>query len=405
MDGEFNGRRRSLLSGLGKMGAFSARLSDKSRSVLGGVRIHISTAAVQILYAGFQVLASAALSDGISRYVFPVYRNAIAALALAPFAFFLDREQRRPLTLLKLSQFFVCGLIGVCINQTLFLAGLYYTSATFASTVQNLIPVLTFGMAASLGIEKIHIKRREGQAKALGIATCVGGAILIALYRGPSVVTVEGTIIRSSIVSLIHVPFDTSSFISWQLGMLCLFGNCITWAIWFILQTPVLRDYPAQLSVTTFTYALGALQLAVIAVCTERDPATWASTFLSDLPAVFYGGLVASGLAMTLQGWCAREGGPVLVASYQPLQTVLVAVLSSLFLRETFYLGSLLGGFLIVIGLYLVVWGKSREQRLEVIAAESDNDSSCDPPLICSLDVAEVLEEPLLGRRSSADGS
>ena len=50
-------------------------------------------------------------------------------------------------------------------------------------------------------------------------------------------------------------------------------------------------------------------------------------------------GLVASGVAMTLQGWCAHKGGPVLVAAYQPLQTIIVAILSSLFLKETFYLG------------------------------------------------------------------
>ena len=50
-------------------------------------------------------------------------------------------------------------------------------------------------------------------------------------------------------------------------------------------------------------------------------------------------GVVASGLAMTLQGWCAYRGGPVLVAAYQPLQTILVAVLSSIFLQETFYMG------------------------------------------------------------------
>ena len=54
-------------------------------------------------------------------------------------------------------------------------------------------------------------------------------------------------------------------------------------------QTPIVRDYPAHLSVTTFTYALGTLQLAIVAVCVERDLSTWASTFYSDIPAVLYG--------------------------------------------------------------------------------------------------------------------
>ena len=42
-------------------------------------------------------------------------------------------------------------LYRVCVNQTLFLAGLYYTSATCASAVQNLVPVFTFGISACLG--------------------------------------------------------------------------------------------------------------------------------------------------------------------------------------------------------------------------------------------------------------
>mgnify|MGYP006905970063 CR=1 FL=1 len=44
---------------------------------------------------------------------------------------------------------------------------------------------------------------------------------------------------------------------------------------------------------------------------------------------------------MTLQAWCAYEGGPILVAAYQPLQTILVAILSYVFLEETLSLGRL----------------------------------------------------------------
>ena len=90
-------------------------------------------------------------------------------------------------------------------------------------------------------IEKIRIKRREGQAKTLGIIICVAGAILIAFYQGPAVISVDDDdddmmLNRSSIVLPIKNAFDTSSFLWWQLGVLCLLGNCLTWAIWFILQ-------------------------------------------------------------------------------------------------------------------------------------------------------------------------
>jgi hypothetical protein len=50
-------------------------------------------------------------------------------------------------------------------------------------------------------------------------------------------------------------------------------------------------------------------------------------------------GLVASGVAFAVQTWCIDRGGPVFVAVYQPVQTLLVAVMASLLLGEQFYLG------------------------------------------------------------------
>jgi hypothetical protein len=67
------------------------------------------------------------------------------------------------------------------------------------------------------------------------------------------------------------------------------FEFCIFSVPFSSCQTPIVRDYPAHLSMTAFTYALGALQLAIVAVCIERDLSVWASTFYSDIPAVLYG--------------------------------------------------------------------------------------------------------------------
>ncbi|KAI5069937.1 hypothetical protein GOP47_0014280 [Adiantum capillus-veneris] len=367
-------------------------LTSKSASVLGNAKVHAAAACVQILYAGFQVLASAALTNGASKTVFPVYRNAIAAVFLGIIAFFTERKTRPPLTFIKISQLLLCGFIGVCINQLLFLTGLYYTSATFASTVQNLTPALTFVVAVMFGIERLQIKKLEDQAKVLGVLVGMGGASLIAFYKGPSIIGGDGSFLLSFDVKENEL-FESSSYVSLKLGLLCLLGNCTTWAIWFILQAPVARDYPAYLSATTLTYIFGSIQLAIIAICVERDLDTWAATFYMELPALLYGGLVASGVAMTLQGWCAYRGGPVLVAAYQPLQTILVAILSSLFLHETFYLGSLIGGLFVVVGLYLVVWGKSREKR-PIILSESQKYLSISSDN--SREVEESLTEPLL---------
>ncbi|KAH7278390.1 hypothetical protein KP509_38G039100 [Ceratopteris richardii] len=360
MDSDDDRSRRSSLIDLKSV---ITLVASSSGSLLGNAKVHVAAACVQILYAGFQILASAALSNGASRTVFPVFRNVLATAPLGIIAFFVERRVRPTLTFTKCSQLLCGGLIGVCLNQLLFLTGLYYTSATFASTIQNLTPALTFVVAVLFGIEKIQLRKLEGQAKILGV-----------------------------LVDKEHVGL--SSYLSLEMGVLCLLGNCITWAIWLILQGPILRDYPAYLSAMALTYLFGSVQLAIVAVCFERDLDVWAATFYSDLPALLYGGLVASGVAMTLQGWCAFEGGPVLVAAYQPLQTILVAILSSLVLHETFYLGSLIGGLFVIIGLYLVVWGKAREWKLYRML-ERQKGSPIQSSLQ-SLVVEQGLSEPLL---------
>lgn len=48
---------------------------------------------------------------------------------------------------------------------------------------------------------------------------------------------------------------------------------------------------------------------------------------------------MASGLAFAIQIWVVEKGGPMLVAAYLPLQTLLAAIMASLFLSEAFSLG------------------------------------------------------------------
>lgn len=54
-------------------------------------QLHGAMLALQFGYAGFHVVSRFALNMGISKLVFPVYRNIIALLLLLPFAYFLEK--------------------------------------------------------------------------------------------------------------------------------------------------------------------------------------------------------------------------------------------------------------------------------------------------------------------------
>ncbi|GLT30406.1 hypothetical protein SLA2020_052070 [Shorea laevis] len=74
-------------------------------------------------------------------------------------------------------------------------------------------------------------------------------------------------------------------------------------------------------------------------------------------------GILASGLMYMLISLCVRMRGPLYASIFNPLLLVLVAFAGSLFLEEKLLLGSVLGAVLIVLGLYIVLWGKGKELK------------------------------------------
>uniref|UniRef100_A0A2N9F0J7 WAT1-related protein n=1 Tax=Fagus sylvatica TaxID=28930 RepID=A0A2N9F0J7_FAGSY len=328
------------------------------------LQLHGAMLALQFGYAGFHVVSRAALNMGISKLVFPVYRNIIALLLLLPFAYFLEKKERPAITINFLVQFFLLALVGITANQGFYLLGLDNTSPTFASAIQNSVPAITFLMAVLLRIEKVRLDRKDGIGKVIGTACCVAGATVITLYKGPAIYSPEPPLLRSTITPPSYVStLGDASGKSWTLGCIYLIGHCLSWSGWLVLQAPVLKKYPARLSVTSYTCFFGLIQFVIIALIFERDPQSWIFHSGGELFTILYAGVVASGVAFAVQIWCIDRGGPVFVAVYQPVQTLVVAIMASLALGEEFYLGGIIGAVLIIVGLYLVLWGKSQERK------------------------------------------
>ncbi|PAN36723.1 hypothetical protein PAHAL_6G305100 [Panicum hallii] len=320
-------------------------------------QLHVAMLALQFGYAGFHVVSRLALNMGISKLVFPVYRNIIALCLLVPFAYFLEKKDRPQLTINFVVQFFLLALCGITANQGFYLLGLDNTSPTFASAIQNSVPAITFAMAAALRIEKVRLDHRDGVAKVVGTLACVAGASVITLYKGPTIFGPEASLGLEAAAKV-----GAGGEKNWTLGCVYLIGHCLSWSGWLVLQAPVLKKYPARLSVTSYTCFFGVIQFLIIAAFMERDADAWKFHSGSEIFTILYAGFIASGVAFAVQIWCIDRGGPVFVAVYQPVQTLVVAIMASLTLGEKFYLGGIIGAVLIIAGLYLVLWGKSEER-------------------------------------------
>ncbi|KAK4280741.1 hypothetical protein QN277_012322 [Acacia crassicarpa] len=326
------------------------------------VKLIVALLALQFCFAGFHIVSRLALNIGVSKVVYPVYRNIIALLLLSPFAYFLEKNQRPPLTFSLLVQFFLLALLGITANQGFYLLGLYYASPTFASAMQNSVPAITFVMASALRLEELNIARRDGMAKVIGTIASVGGASVITLYKGPPLLH-----------QIHHLQADftseTESSMKMQnrtWGCIYLIGHCLSWAGWMVFQAPVVKKYPPKLTLTSFTCFFGLIQFLIIAAFVETDMERWKIQSTEELFTILYAGVVASGIVISLQTWCIQKGGPVFVAIFQPMQTFLVVVMAALILGDQLYSGGVIGAILIVLGLYLVLWGKTYEKRMTI---------------------------------------
>ncbi|KAG0471597.1 hypothetical protein HPP92_016143 [Vanilla planifolia] len=113
------------------------------------------------------VISEATLKHGMDHYVLVVYRNAVRAVVITPFAFWLESIQlSRPV-----------------IDQNLYYVGSKLTSKLCCRSVQHTSHDNILDSLSS----QVNLKRRHSQAKVIGSVITFGGAVLLILYKGPIV--------------------------------------------------------------------------------------------------------------------------------------------------------------------------------------------------------------------------
>ncbi|XWS61474.1 hypothetical protein CRYUN_Cryun07bG0128700 [Craigia yunnanensis] len=329
---------------------------------------------VQFAYGGSNILIKIAIERGLNQFVFVVYRHIIAMFLLGPLAYVLERKERPSLSVSVFGKIFLLSSLGTTIHLNVYYAGLAYTSPTVATALSNIIPSLTFLMAVFLRMEKVKIKSASGGAKVLGALICIGGSLIFSFWRGGF--QLKGFVNRP----LMNIYSTNGSHgecrhgkESWIKGSALILVSYIAWSGWLILQATVSKVYPAQLSLNVLICFIASLQSSVLALFFARNPLLWKLEWNVQLLTIIYCGVVLSALIYYLQTWCISNKGPVFAAMFTPLLVVIVAIFSAIVFAERLHLGSLVGAFLIILGLYFVLWAKRKDSFVSGNTQDGDD--------------------------------
>ncbi|KAL3629593.1 hypothetical protein CASFOL_026815 [Castilleja foliolosa] len=236
----------------------------------------------------------------------------------------------------------------------------------------------------------------RSMGKIIGTVVCVSGAAGMALFKGPKLLNLEFQTTNS-------ILLGSNGRDTWLIGCLFLIGSSCAWSTWLILQVHVSAFYPDHLSLTAWMCLFAALQSGILTFIVEPNANSWKLNSPLQFFCCFYAGL-ASAFTYFAQAWCISKRGPLFSAMFNPLLTLIITLLACLFLHEVLYTGSLIGGLAVIIGLYIVLWGKAKDHQDNNEGEKSSHKEKQNDETTLSTQVSECsidLEEPLLPETSA----
>jgi drug/metabolite transporter (DMT)-like permease len=284
----------------------------------------MSLAAMLAMWSFNYVAGKTALRyfDGLTLAAF---RIEIAALIFLPIYFL-----RRNRSVLTRGDVWTLSYLGwlLCLNQLFFTVGLAYTTSGHSSMILAIGPILVLLLARAMKIEALTT------AKIVGMALAFTGAVILAAENG----------------------FDLRRSPTLSGDLLTLLGT-MSFTFYVVLSKKVARRYDSieMNAVNFFASAVVLMPLTIVRGARfDCGSVPW-----QGWTGLLYMAAISSVAAYTLFYWALRymEASRVAAVNYfQPIGAILVA---AFFLREVPTRHLLLGGVLILLGVYLAERAKA----------------------------------------------
>ena len=189
------------------------------------VKAHAAILAANVLYGVGYVVAKGVMPVHLSALSLTFYRISCATLLFWLMGLFFSDTTMERKDMLRVA---IAGVLGVSLNQFLFLKGLSLSSAIDASIVMTTNPIMV------LVISAIVLRDHITFSKIVGIVLGASGAIFLVFFNKHGVASGN------------------------TLGILLLIANALSYAIYLVILKPVMFKYDA-ITMSKWLFLFGAI--------------------------------------------------------------------------------------------------------------------------------------------------
>lgn len=285
---------------------------------------YIKLATVTMIWGGTFV-AGRFLSGALDPLLAASLRFVLASLALLGFMGLARIPLSRP-NLRQMGQLAVLGFFGIFFYNLCFFYGLHYINASRASLIVALNP-------AVIGLASWWLfKERLGASKIMGIAMCLAGAATVIVSRNPQVLNAQAN--------------------AWR-GDVLIFGCVAGWGVYSLFSRG-LNQSLGPLQTVTWSILLGPLMLFLTTLGMGRfSLEAIGSLHWPQALSLMYLGVLGSALAYIGYYDGIRRIGATRSGVFIALNPLTAVICGALLLDEQLTLPMLIGGAVILLGIYL----------------------------------------------------
>jgi drug/metabolite transporter (DMT)-like permease len=293
------------------------------------LRAHLALLTANLIYAASFTIAKNVTNGPIHPFGLVLLRvsGAVILFWLTGLLFVREKAEKK-----DIPRFALLAIVGVAINQLLFLKGLSLTSPISAAIMMITTPILVLIIAA------VVLRERITALRVIGIFIGFAGAIILMIGKTHSGGKSDNTF-----------------------GDLFIFINALSWGTYLVLVKPLVKKYHT-VTILRWVFFFGWFLVFPFGL-TEFREVNWQGMTQMDWFNALFVVIATTFVAYLLNTYALKELSPSVVSTYIYLQPLLAAAIALYAGSDHVDLLKVCSALMIFVGVYIV----SKPQKKELV--------------------------------------